>query len=417
MAGTISTCSESATQEDRGIYVASLDSQERKRVVASEHHNAAYSPSGHLLFVRGDALVAQRFDLRRLELSGAPFRVAEQVVPNIIATVQIPAFSASANGVLAWGAVSVLPEARLTWFDRSARRLGTVGEAARYSNPALSPDEKSLAVDRLDPATNTRDIWIFDVARGTGRRLTFDAADDLGATWSPDGEWVAFTSDRSGMREIYRKPASGSGEDERLFASPGGPAHVEHWSVDGRFLVFNYWPDRNPSDLYLLPLRAGSAPKPIPFLVTSNQEQRGRFAPNTRFIAYNRGVTTGAGRGGGGEVYVQRLAADGSYGQGTWQVSTADGSEPMWRGDGRELFYLSGSTLMAAAVTTDGTGFEARTPVPLFEVLLPKEPRRNRYVVAGDGQRFLVVTPVERQTGDPIHVLVNWLAAARRPSP
>ena len=403
--------SQSARSEDRGTYVASLDSQDRKRVVASDR-NAAYSPSGHLLFVKGDALVAQRFDPSRLELLGEPFRVAESVVPNAISLAQNPAFSASANGVVVWGATSVFPETRLTWFDRSGRRLGTVGEVARYSNPALSPDEKNLAVDRLDADGRTRDIWIFDVASGAGRRLTFDAADDLGATWSPDGAWIVFSSDRRGMREIYRKAASGSGAEERLLEFPDGPTNAEDWSANGKFLVVNHWPGRTPPDLYLLPLGPGGTPKPIVLRATEDAEQRGRFSPDSRFIAYDRAQNAGAGRG---EVYVQRLAADGSVGEGTWQVSTNDGIEPMWRGDGQELFYISGSTIMAVAVTTDATSFQARTPVPLFEVPLPTEPRRNRYLVARDGQRFLVNTPIKRQHGDPIHVLVNWLAGSRQP--
>ena len=405
--------STSIRPEEQGIYAASLDSPDRRRIVASDG-NAAYSASGHLLFVKDAALVAQRFDADRLELSGEPFRVVEPVTPRILGTVQSATFTASADGVAAWGAVAASPETRLTWFDRSGRALGTVGESSRYANPTLSPDDRSLTVDRWDPDRLTRDVWVFDAVRGTGRRLTFDAADDFGGAASADGSWIFFGSDRSGRREIYRKPTSGTGEEERVLGSSTGQWHVEYPSADGRFLVANHWPGRSPADLYLLPLDAlgtGSGPQPIPFLTTPNAEQRGSLAPSGRLIAYDQAPPGGASQRA--EVFVESVAADGRRGPGRWQVSTGGGVEAQWRGDGRELFYISGSTLMAVAVKTDGAFFEAGTPVPLFEPVLPADSRRSRYAAARDGQRFLVNTPVVRQAGEPVHVLVNWLAARR----
>ena len=404
----------SVRPEEQGIYAGSLGSDERRRIVAGAG-NAAYSASGHLLFVRDAALVAQRFDPARLDLSGEPFRVVEQVVPHIIGTVQSAIFSASANGVLAWGAVSSSPESRLTWFDRSGRPLGTLGEPSRYANPELSPDDRSLAVDRWEPNRPVRDIWIFDALRGAGRRLTFDAADDFGGAWSADGSWIFFNSDRSGRREIYRKPASGTGEEEWVFGSSAGPWHAESLSPDGRFLVANHWPERSPTDLYLLSLGilgTGSALQPIPFLTTPNAEQRASIAPNGRLVAYDEAPPGGASARS--DVFVASMAADGTRGPGRWQVSTGGGLDAQWRGDGRELYFIAGSTLMAVAVKTEGGSFEARTPAPLFDPVLPADARRSRYAATRDGQRFLVNTPVApQQAGEPVHVLVNWLAARR----
>jgi len=252
----------------------------------------------------------------------------------------------------------------------------------------------------------TRDIWVFDVTRRTGKRLTFDPADDTNPTWSPDGTWIAFTSNRGGAREIYRKLANGSGEDELLLPSKNGPVHVEGWSPDGKLLLYNHWPGGKPSDLFVLPLSSGNVQKPIAFLATGFMEHMGQFAPNGQWIAYH---SLGPGRDG---VYVKGVSAEGRTGSGEWQVSTASGLEPRWRGDGRELFYVAGTTLMAVDVKTDGPSFDAGVPRPLFEMSLPPEPRRNRLVVTRDGQRFLVNTPVE-QTSEPIDVLVNWLPAKR----
>ena len=374
--------------ENQGIYVASLDSADRKRIGASDH-NAAYSPSGHLLFVRGVALLAQAFDVKRLELSGEAVALGEQVA----LTAQIlpgAAYSVSASGVLAWRAGSG-DETQLAWFDRSGKKVGTLGEPAGYSNPALSPEEKRLAVGLQDPHTQTRDLWIFDLVRGTRTRLTFDPADDFNPTWSPDGTRIAFTSDRSGRRELYQRLSNGSGDDELLLSSQDLGNNAEDWSEDGMLLLYNRGGGEMPPDLYLLPMSRGVDRKPIPFLTTEFTEQYGQFAPGGRWIAYSSNET------GRSEVYVQGVSPDGVRSQGKWQVSTAGGGQPRWRRDGKELLYVSGSTLMAVDVKTDGVSFEAGIPKPLFEVDVDANARRNRFVATRDGQRFLVKRPWNRR--------------------
>ena len=239
-----------ARPEDQGIYVGSLETDLRKRIVASEYA-AAFSPPGSLLFVKDDALMAQPFDATALELSGEPVPVLEQLALFKIAQPAPRAiYAVSTNGVLAWRPRStrIVEPKQLTWYDRSGVRLGTLGVPAVYFAPALSPDEKSVAVCRMDPVANSndrRDLWIFDVERGTSRRLTFDPADDCGPAWSPDGRRIAFFSDRRGTREIYVKAANGSGDEELLLAAKDQESRdplgmsSEDWSADGRFLVYN----------------------------------------------------------------------------------------------------------------------------------------------------------------------------------
>jgi Tol biopolymer transport system component len=202
------------------------------------------------------------------------------------------------------------------------------------------------------------------------------------------------------VRQIYEKRADGSGDDQLVLAS-GADTHVEDWSPDGRFLLYN----QATFDLFLLPLFPSSDRKPIPFLVTEMVESMGRFAPNGRWIAYR------SNESGRNEVYVRSVSPDGKSAGGKWQVSTAGGLDPQWRGDGKELFYLSGSstTLTAVDVQTDQASFEAGTPKPLFSVRLVPAARRNRYVASHDGQRFLTVSPPDGGTV-AITVVLNWTA-------
>ena len=386
--------------QDRQLMLGTLDSKEVRPLLngrAIGHFE--YAPPGYLLYARNQTLMAHPFDPEALTLKGEPVPLAEGVEVAGWNSWLESDFSVSQSGVLVHTA-SVAAAAELAWLDRSGRRLGTLGDPGDYSNPALSPDEKSLAVGRVSPGTRTRDIWVLDLVRGTNKRLTFDPADDLNATWSPDGARIAFTSNRKGVRQIYLKRADGSGDDELLLASKAD-TNAEDWSPDGRFLLYNL----ATSDLYLLPMSSSGDRRPLPFLATEMVESMGRFAPNGRWIAYR------SDESGRDEIYVRSLSPDGLSAGGKWQVSTAGGLEPQWRHDGRELFYLSGSrtVLMSVDVKTDGPAFEVGTPKPLFEVRLVTAPRRNRYVVSRDGQRFLTVARPEGAA--PMTVVLNWTAA------
>lgn len=386
----------------QGIYVASLDSTDRKFIVGTDV-NAAYLQSGQLLFMRGDVLMAQPFDLRNLTLGGEPRPVADHIDTAAATGAPLPAatFAASPNGVLVWHRVFQSSQSLPQWFDRSGKRLSVVGEAADYSNPALSPDDTKLAVGIRDPQTKTRDIWIFDLLRGTKTRLTFDPADDLDSIWSPDGTQIAFTSNRTGQRNIYRKPADGSGSEELLLGGKEGQENVEDWSRDGKYLMYNYQPS-NGAHLYILPL-AGDR-KPVPFLNTEFRTQQGQFSPNGRWVAY-RSMESGRT-----EIYVQGFTLDSSQARGKWQVSVAGGEIPRWRRDGKELYYEFNNGYFAVDVKTDGASLEAGIPRLLFETptIFSNTGGGQPFVVTHDGQRFLVLSPVDKTTNQPLEVLVNW---------
>jgi Tol biopolymer transport system component len=393
----------SAKQENNGIYVGSLEG--KPRLLLAANSNASYAPPGYLLFGRGQTLTAQPFDANRLRFTGDPFPVAEQVqlsggnMPGVL-------FSVSGNGVLCYRRAA-RTNTQLAWFDRAGKRLGSVGEPGAHTNPALSPDEKKVAVGRFDPQTNMRDIWVLELARGTALRLTFDPADDLNPVWSPDGTRIAFSSDRKGHRDIYQKLSSGAGSDELVLESASNKA-IEDWSRDGRFMIFNA-PGPGPEsavDVWALPapLKKQEAPrKAVPILQGPGTQDQAQLSPDSRWIAYR------STESGGSEVYVQTFPPSG----GKWQISTAGGVEPRWRGDGKELFYLAGNKLMAVEVKAGPASFEAGIPKALFEAPVTSEMRRNRYVVTADGQRFLMLTPVGEQS-TPLIVVLNWTAGLKR---
>jgi eukaryotic-like serine/threonine-protein kinase len=385
------------TRSDRqGIYVASLDGGEPKFIVATDG-NAAYVPSGDLLFARGNVLLAQPFDLRNLKLKDEPHPVADSIATMNPAPGAI--FAASPNGVVVWRTSVGSAESLLQWFDGNGKKLGAVGEAADFSNPALSPDGRKLAVDIMDSRTKTRDIWVIDLVRGTRTRLTFDPADDLNPVWSPDGTRIAFTSDRKGERDIYQKTADGSGQEELLLEAKDGQKNLEDWSADGKYLLYNHQPSPQQKHLYVMPFEGDR--KPILFLKSPLRIDQGQFSPNGRWLSY---TSTESGKG---EIYVQGFNLNPSQPRGKWQVSTAGGAEARWRQDGKELFYMAGTTIMAVDVKTDGPSFEAGIPKPLFDVETPAT-GRNHFVVSKDGQRFLVVASSENARNEPLQVLVNW---------
>ncbi len=388
-------------QEDDAIYVGELGSDLRSRLVATPH-SAAYSPPGHLLYLKDDTLVAQPFDADRLALTGEPMPILDEEVARVRGTMfgGMAVFSVSANGVLAWLPAPLGTVQQLTWFDRSGHKRGTVGEPAVQLAFGASQDGKSLALCRAQSGSTDRDIWIIDVASGASRRLTFDPHDDCGPLWSPDGKEIAFFSNRRGVREIYRKRADGSGDEERLLPSWDLDFSTEDWSSDGQLMVFNVPRGGVDKDLYVLDLGAGGEARAVPFLATPAVEHQGRLSPNRRWLAYmsnESGIRM--------QVYVREVTREGKAGPGKWQVSHDVGFNPRWRRDGRELFFEGrGGVVMAVDVKTEGPAFEAGEPKTLG---WGRGGADFLVTASADGERFLFDVPVRNP--EPIRVLVNWL--------
>ncbi|HSS45491.1 MAG TPA: hypothetical protein VLO07_09135, partial [Thermoanaerobaculia bacterium] len=349
---------------------------------------------GHLLFVRQRTLMAQPFNTKRGTLSGEAFPVVENVQddPGYFTAV----FSASDNGVLAYQeAGGTEDQYQLAWFDRSGKRLGAVGPRGNIWIPRLSHDNRRVAFVLGDPG----DIWVEDLSRHVSTRLTFDPSDESSPAWSPDDTRILFRSLRSGAGDIFQKVASGTGADELLFSSSALklPASI---SPDGRYLLFSTLNPKTKWDLELLSLPDR---KVTAFLETEFDETLGVFSPDGRWIAY------ASNESGRFEVYVQPFPGPG----GKWQISTAGGTAPAWRRDGKELFYLAPDRKLMTVSVKIGATFETEVPKPLFETHIRNDPDRH-YDVSADGQRFLVNTPLGEETSPPITLVQNWTALLRK---
>nr|MBA3888496.1 PD40 domain-containing protein [Acidobacteriota bacterium] len=256
-----------------------------------------------------------------------------------------------------------------------------------------------LAYDLVDGAAG--DLWVRDLARGVSSRFTFDAAVDRNPQWSPDGRRIVFTSTAAGRGDLYLKGASGTKAAEPLLVN-ADEKYVSDWSRDGRHILFTSRGEGETGwDIWALALEGDR--KPFPVVQTTFGELWATFSPDGKYIAYQ------SNESGRAEIYVHEFPEA----QHKWQVSTAGGVEPFWRVDGRELFYRSGSRLMAVPIQA-GAGFSAGTPVPLFETRFATSTVRGRYRPAPDGQRFLVLAPLARETEQPASVVLNWTSTLPR---
>ncbi|HVS81530.1 MAG TPA: protein kinase [Pyrinomonadaceae bacterium] len=388
-----------ALLENTGICVGALDSKETKRLFSSRVE-AVYAPPGYLLFMRERTLMARPFDSDKLQFTGEPFPLAEQVSLNTIPG--FANFSVSDNGVLTYMSGSV-GNSEPALFDREGKLLSTVRPTGEYSNVFFSPDEKRVAAALIDPQSGTRDIWLLDIARGTPTRFTFDPLEDFLPVWSPDGSRIVFASDRDGPGNLYQKSASGAGNEEQIFKT-NERKWPSDWSKDGRFILYTNLSAKTKTDLWVLPMTGEQ--KPVPFLQSPFNEDHARFSPDGRFIAYS------SDESGKFEVYVQTFPVSG----GKWQVSTNGGAQPRWRRDGKEIFYLAPDRkLMAVDVKADATTLDVSTPRVLFQTRVVSYPvPRNSYDASADGRRFVIITPLEEATATPITVIINWTADLKR---
>lgn len=386
----------SANREKSAIYIGSIDSNERKFLINADS-SPAYAPPGYLLLVRNRTLMAQPLDVDKLQLTGDQFPIVEQVGFN---TANARAFvSVSENGVMVYR-TRVFSDAQVSWFDRSGKQIAQAGTTGQLLGVVLSADDKRVAISRVDYQSGSSDIWIIDQDRET--RFTFDPANDQSPAWSPDGSQIAFNSSRSGVFDLYVKSASGAGNEELLYQSniTKGP---HDWSPDGRYIVYGNLDPKTNVDLWILPMFGDR--KPFVFLNTPFQENQGRFSPNGRWLAYE------SNESGTAQIYVRPFPPAG----GQWMVSTNGGVQPRWRADGKELFYIAADRkLMVADVKEDDGTVTFGSPKPLFETrTIPGFPG-NIYDVSRDGQRFVIITPIEEASPSPLTVILNWTVGLKK---
>ncbi|HXE80231.1 MAG TPA: protein kinase [Vicinamibacterales bacterium] len=374
--------------ENRGVFVAPLDApDQRTQFLGAAASTVAFSLN-HVLFVNGGTLFAQRLE-DRVRLAGEPFPLAGPV--DVWSPPALGMFSASTNGTLVYTA----PAGRnrqLAWVGRDGQTIATVGAPRAFEQLALSPDEQRAAVE-LPDAAGRHDIWIIDLTRGVLTRLTSDPADDRDPVWSPDGTEVVFRSTRTGPMTLFRKSLV-DGQPERRVFEGSGDFVPESWTKNGDSLLYvqldalNRIGWRRSTD-------AGTADAIVTGESVIDELQ---VSPDGRFVAY---ASTESGRF---EVYVRPLGRPGAK----VRVSLDGGGQPKWRGDGRELFYVTDQgMLMAVPVRYSGASIVVGLPVPLFE-LADNDAELDHYAPSSDGQRFLVRLPARPAGNAAVHVVLNW---------
>ena len=388
-----------------GVYLGLLDSGESRQVVSCDSvtigvaSDLSAAGEGRLMYVRQGALLAQAFNFRQNQAAGDPVRIAASVATNNYGWAK---FSLAHNGTL------VLLDGRrnsqFTWFDRTGKRLETVGQPGRWLASRLSPDEQRLVAERMEAQSFNADLRLLDLARGTDTRFTFDPLHDQRPIWSPDGSRIVWGSNREGLPNLYQKAASGAGQDELLLRSTYQKSALD-WSADGRFILYQESTPQTNNDLWVLPLAGGG--KPWPWLTTPFMESNGQFSPDGKWIAYS------SNESGRDEIYVQAFVPDAPASGGKWQLSTGGGVNPIWRRAGRELYFTSpGLSLMVVEVTL-GADVKAGAPRELFSFRGLRSSTTGSLNVSGDGQRFLFAAD-ETTTLPPFTVVLNWMAEGKK---
>jgi serine/threonine protein kinase len=384
------------TSEHSGIYLGSLDKSEPRFLMKSESRGT-YS-QGHLLFRAGSTLMARPFDPSKQEFTGDSFPVSSDIPGGGISWGGAQ-FGVSLSGVIVHMRGAEATSTQLGWRDRTGKILDTIGEPGDHWELDLSLDGKRLAV-AVGPTTG--DIWILDLEQDMRGRFTFDPADERTPLWSPDGSQLAFVSTQATQGRIYVRPASGQGE-ATLLHTADNQVELSDWSNDGRLIFFNLInPGDGGSDIWILDMETGEAE----ILLTGDWFENANLSPDGKWLAFT------SQESGKVETYVQSFPEAG----GRWMVSSDKGSgsaqRPIWRRDGRELFYLRGSSVMIVPVSTE-SGFSFGEPKVLFGINVAAS--SGYYAPSEDGKKILTNEfPPTNQDKVGARLIQNWTAGLAR---
>jgi len=388
--------------ESTVLYVGELGSLQAKLLMKSE--TMAVYASGHLLFMRDQTLMAQTFDPSRMELSGEPVPIAEHVAVNG-ATVRAM-FSPSDTGALVYQAGEGSSGWKLVWSGRDGKPMGSVAQPDRYIGPALSPDGTRLAVTIFAGSQGTADIWIFDLTRGTGTRLTFSTASPANQTtpvWAPDGKTVFYASSVKGAPHIYAKAADGSSPERAVLEGTDSFEYPRSISPDGRYLVYERKVPKSETGYHLWALPLFGDGKSFPIVQDAFDEGEATVSPDGKWMAYQ------SNESGRREVYIAAFPGGGAK----WQVSSNGGIAAKWRKDGKELFFLDPADNLVAVDVTSGKAVQLGAPHALFQAVGIQRDF-GPYDVTGDGKKFLINSGNLKEGTEPVTLVLNWPAELKR---
>jgi len=350
---------------------------------AFPHHAA----TGHLLFGRYGALYGFTFDAAHPERAQLPVPLIDGVAANLTSGSYHVAVSRT-------GTLAYIPGGSL---ERDLVEVGLEGQARVLPNAhrgftgvAVSPDGKKIVA----AAQPTYDLWIYDLERQTLSRFTTEAGAHMMGFWSPDGRDVGYGLVRGGPRNLWAKPADGSGPERPLVRSEFQQI-AGSWSPDGKHLAYAEIHPKTETDLLVFDVESG---KSRPFVQTPFAEVYPRFSPDGKWIAYE------SNESGQFEVYVQAFPGPGAR----HPISTDGGRRPVWKANGGQLYYRRGTRVMAVSVSTSPT-FSVGTPRLLFD-----GPYEQDYDVSADGQKFYMIRRAESTPSEQIEIVLNWFEELRR---
>jgi serine/threonine protein kinase len=377
-----------------GLYVASLDDPQ-PHLILNTIFNASYVTPGYLLFVRDDALFAQKFDASSLKLSGEPISLPDRV--SVFSPALNALFSASNTGVLAYyPAQSGSGGADLVWYDHSGKKSSALTQLFLTAS-SISPDGTWVALSAYSPNEWIPKLWKLDLQRGTKTPLSQEFG--LAPIWSPDGQTIYYSHIVGNDGQIYRVKASGGGTEEAVFP-PGGLSEAPT-SVcsDGKTLLFTRSPSNNFQISSTWSVSLSGESKPSQLLPNEQRAGRATFSPDCKWVAYESRLT------GSREIAIIHFP-DGAR---KYQVSTSGGFNPKWRRDGKELFFYSplDSSISSVSVQENGQELLLGKPTPLFQVH-PFAPRLGVFDVTADAQRFIVFGDTSSFSSVPLTVVTNW---------
>lgn len=392
----------STVPENSGVFLGSLaakpEEQEQRQLIGTPF-GPGYVPGrgsepGWILSVRDSTLWAESFNEKTLQNSGDPQVVARGVATSIGAG----QFSASRTNVLIYGSNGGV-ETRAMWIDRSGHLLplqpqtGAIQRAA-----AIAPDGQRVVEVRQHAVGPGRDLWLTDSAPGTATRLTFDPRRSESPVFTSDGRRIIFASSRDGAFNIYQKPMDGIGNEEALLKSTEDkmPTSV---SGDSKWLLYSVTSAKTKSDVFALSL---DTRKSTPFLQAEADESEARFSPAGKWVAYT------SDESGRNEIYVREFPGT----AGKWLVSNGGGTNPRWRGDGKELYYAAADGSVMVVEIASSPVFQSGTPAALFKV--PPSGSLSNWDVTPDGKRFYVLTVSGYVSKDPMTVVVNWQVGLKK---
>jgi serine/threonine protein kinase/Tol biopolymer transport system component len=378
-----------------GVYIADVHTADGRpakgQLLIAGGANSAWVEPDLVVYTQGNDLRAIHVDIEKMKTIGEPIRLGRQVIFD--GHLGCALFAVSSNGLLAYQTGTSANDSQLTIVDRSGKAVRTVADTSALYSPRVSHDGRRIAVDRSDPTSDAGDIWIYDIARNVGTRLTYTAPNESCPIWSVDDSNVWFYRTGGGKNAVWFKSSGGTGVETALAPKLPSTRPIE-WSKDGRFLFLEVEANtsRNSHDIWIYDRTSGQA---RPWLATPFDETAAALSGDGKWITYT------SDESGRAEIYLQGFP-DGSEKR---LVSSAGGTTPAWSADGSEIYYLSPTRVMMSAKVIGP--LQVSDPVPLFATRMRTHTIRQ-YDVLPDGT-FLLDQMSGEETARPMTVVQNWL--------